>query len=521
MDIPEQVCITRDNVQVAVDGILYLKVMDPERASYGISNYIFAITQLAQTTLRSEIGKIELDRTFEERSNINIQVVTEVDKASEAWGVKVLRYEIKNITPPADIIAAMEKQMRAEREKRAVILQSEGERDAAINNAEGQKQQVIKASEAKKQQQINEAEGQAAAIQAVARATAEGIRAVAAVHPGRRRLRGRAAPGGRAVRPPVRQHRERRQHPRRPREPVRRRLDDRLGHERDPGQGRAAPAAHAARGREPGSVSLPCSGSSVRRGRGPLHEGGAGPRGPAADARTRWSAGCAPCPTTTRRAGRPCARSAAWPATGPRTAWRPRSSPPPCSSAHGFPPLLMSLESQDHLDHVIFVFRENGRCGSVAARATPGSTAASRSSRRRGSSPSATWIPCRGPDRTLVGSASPTCASSAATTGASRVGTCWKVERWLDRLPARARAHAGTSLPGAGTPATSATSTGTVKSPSTTRTGRPGSRAHSLHGQVERRRLRLRRSGGPRLRRTVRGLLAHSADRRHRLPTHR
>jgi len=179
IDIPEQVCITRDNVQVAVDGILYLKVMDPERASYGISSYIFAITQLAQTTLRSEIGKIELDRTFEERTNINIQVVTEVDKASEAWGVKVLRYEIKNITPPQDIIAAMEKQMRAEREKRAIILQSEGERDAAINSAEGQKQQVIKASEAKKQQQINEAEGQASAILAVARATAEGIDSVA------------------------------------------------------------------------------------------------------------------------------------------------------------------------------------------------------------------------------------------------------------------------------------------------------------------------------------------------------
>ena len=179
MDIPEQVCITRDNVQVAVDGILYLKVMDPERASYGISNYTFAITQLAQTTLRSEIGKIELDRTFEERTHINIQVVTEVDKASEAWGVKVLRYEIKNITPPADIIAAMEKQMRAEREKRAVILTSEGERDAAINSAEGHKQQVIKASEAKKQQQINEAEGQASAILAVAKATGEGIRSVA------------------------------------------------------------------------------------------------------------------------------------------------------------------------------------------------------------------------------------------------------------------------------------------------------------------------------------------------------
>ena len=179
IDIPEQVCITRDNVQVAVDGILYLKIMDPERTSYGINNYIFAITQLAQTTLRSEMGKIELDRTFEERTAINIQVVTEVDKASEAWGVKVLRYEIKNITPPADVIAAMEKQMRAEREKRAVILTSEGERDAAINSAEGAKQQVIKASEAKKQQQINEAEGQASAILAVARATGEGIRSVA------------------------------------------------------------------------------------------------------------------------------------------------------------------------------------------------------------------------------------------------------------------------------------------------------------------------------------------------------
>ncbi len=178
-EIPEQVCITRDNVQVAVDGILYLKILDPERASYGISNYTFALTQLAQTTLRSEMGKIELDRTFEERTHINSQVVAEVDKASEAWGVKVLRYEIKNITPPADIIAAMEKQMRAEREKRAVILQSEGERDAAINSAEGQKQQVIKASEAKKQQQINEAEGQASAILAVAKATAEGIDSVA------------------------------------------------------------------------------------------------------------------------------------------------------------------------------------------------------------------------------------------------------------------------------------------------------------------------------------------------------
>src|SRR5207249_7531101 len=146
---------------------------------YGISDFYFAVSQLAQTNLRSEIGKIELDRTFEERTNINLQVVNEVDKASEAWGVKVLRYEIKNITPPKDVLAAMEKQMRAEREKRAVILTSEGQRDAAINNAEGEKQQVIKASEAKKQQQINEAEGQAAAILAVAEATSEGIRKVA------------------------------------------------------------------------------------------------------------------------------------------------------------------------------------------------------------------------------------------------------------------------------------------------------------------------------------------------------
>jgi len=179
IDIAAQVCITRDNVQVGVDGILYLKVMNPERASYGISNYIFAITQLAQTTLRSEIGKIDLDKTFEERMNINLQVVQELDKASEPWGVKVLRYEIKNITPPHDVLAAMEKQMRAEREKRAVILTSEGARDANINNAEGEKQQVIKASEARRQQQINEAEGQASAILAVANATAEGIRKVA------------------------------------------------------------------------------------------------------------------------------------------------------------------------------------------------------------------------------------------------------------------------------------------------------------------------------------------------------
>lgn len=178
LDITEQTCITRDNVQVGVDGILYLQVLDPQLASYGITNYMFAIAQLAQTTLRSEIGKIDLDRTFEARATINANVVSELDKASAAWGVKVLRYEIKNILPPKDVLQAMEKQMRAEREKRAVILTSEGERDAKINQAEGDKQRVIKASEANQQQQINEAQGQAQAILAVATATAEGLRRV-------------------------------------------------------------------------------------------------------------------------------------------------------------------------------------------------------------------------------------------------------------------------------------------------------------------------------------------------------
>ncbi len=179
IDIPEQICITRDNVQVGVDGILYLKVLNPERAAYGISDFSFAIRQLAQTTLRSEIGQIDLDKTFEERSNINARVVSELDKATEPWGVKVLRYEIKSINPPQDILSAMEKQMRAEREKRATILNSEAVREANINTAEGEKQKVIKSSEARRQQQINEAEGQASAILAVAAATAEGLRRVA------------------------------------------------------------------------------------------------------------------------------------------------------------------------------------------------------------------------------------------------------------------------------------------------------------------------------------------------------
>ncbi len=179
IDIPEQTCITRDNVQVGIDGVLYLRVLDPQSTSYGITDYVFAIVQLAQTALRSEIGRIDLDRTFEVRAVINANVVAELDKASEPWGVKVMRYEIKNINPPRDVLSAMEKQMRAEREKRAVVLNSEGERDAKINEAEGDKQRVIKASEAAKQQQINEAEGEAAAILAVATATAEGLRQVA------------------------------------------------------------------------------------------------------------------------------------------------------------------------------------------------------------------------------------------------------------------------------------------------------------------------------------------------------
>ncbi|MDE2702399.1 MAG: paraslipin [Chloroflexi bacterium] len=187
VDIPEQICITRDNVQVGVDGVIYMQVLDARLASYGITNFRFAISQLAQTTLRSEVGKLDLDRTFEERAAINASVVTELDKASDAWGVKVLRYEIRNINPPADVLGAMEKQMRAEREKRATVLNSEGERDAVINNAEGAKQRVVLESEAARQQQINEAEGEAQAILSIANATADGLRAIAASV---------AAPGG-------------------------------------------------------------------------------------------------------------------------------------------------------------------------------------------------------------------------------------------------------------------------------------------------------------------------------------
>ena len=178
IDVPQQVCITRDNVQISVDGVLYMQVVDGRRASYGIGDYTFAIAQLAQTTLRSEIGKIDLDRTFEERSTINACVVEAVDRASDPWGVKVLRYEIRDIAPPSDVLNAMEKQMRAEREKRATILASEADRDSQINRAEGEKQRVLRESEAQRQRQINEAEGEAQAIIAVATATAEGIRKV-------------------------------------------------------------------------------------------------------------------------------------------------------------------------------------------------------------------------------------------------------------------------------------------------------------------------------------------------------
>jgi len=181
LDIPEQVCITKDNVQVGVDGVLFFRVIDPARASYGVHNYVQAIVQIAQTTLRSEIGKLDLDRTFEEREHVNNAIVMAVDKATDPWGVKILRYEIKSITPPRDVLAAMEKQMRAEREKRAKILESEGDRDSKINRAEGDKQETIKNSEADKQKLINEAQGQASAILAVAEATANGLKQVADV----------------------------------------------------------------------------------------------------------------------------------------------------------------------------------------------------------------------------------------------------------------------------------------------------------------------------------------------------
>ncbi len=180
IDVPPQQCITRDNITVDVDGILYMQVMDAAKASYGIGNYLFATTQLAQTTMRSEMGKLDLDRSFEERTSINAAIVAAVDKASDPWGIKVTRYEIKNITPPQTIRDAMEKQMRAEREKRAMIAESEGERQSKINRAEGERQQAIALSEGERARRINEAEGKAKEILLVAEAQATGIEKVAA-----------------------------------------------------------------------------------------------------------------------------------------------------------------------------------------------------------------------------------------------------------------------------------------------------------------------------------------------------
>ena len=179
IDVPSQMCITKDNIAIEIDGVLYMQVLDAKKASYGIENYHFASAQLAQTTLRSEIGKLELDKTFEERDTINANIINALDKASEPWGLKITRYEIANITPPKSVQDALEKQMRAERERRSQIALSEGEREAAINVAEGHKQQVIKESEAQKLRQINEAEGKAQEITLLAGATAEGIRNIA------------------------------------------------------------------------------------------------------------------------------------------------------------------------------------------------------------------------------------------------------------------------------------------------------------------------------------------------------
>ena len=178
-DIPSQTCITKDNVTVEVDGLLYIQVMDSKLSAYGINDYRMAASQLAQTTLRSCIGKIDLDKTFEERETINAQVVDSIDQAAQAWGVKVLRYEVKDILPPESVKNAMEAQMTAEREKRAAIAKSEGDRQSTINRAEGERQDAILRSEGEKQRRINEAEGQAREILAVAEATAEGLRLIA------------------------------------------------------------------------------------------------------------------------------------------------------------------------------------------------------------------------------------------------------------------------------------------------------------------------------------------------------
>ncbi|MDR0779092.1 MAG: paraslipin [Pseudomonadales bacterium] len=178
IDVPSQGGITKDNISLTVDGVLYLRVLDPYKATYGVDNYIFAVTQLAQTTMRSELGKMELDKTFEERNQLNANIVDAINEASAPWGIQVLRYEIRDITPPASVLAAMEAQMKAERMKRAQILESEGDRQSAINRAEGEKASVVLGAEAQKAQQVLKAQGEAEAIIAVAEAQAAALRKV-------------------------------------------------------------------------------------------------------------------------------------------------------------------------------------------------------------------------------------------------------------------------------------------------------------------------------------------------------
>jgi len=181
VDVPSQSAITKDNISLTVDGVLYFRVLDPYKASYGVDDYIFAVIQLSQTTMRSEIGKMELDKTFEERDSLNSNIVSAINDASAPWGVQVLRYEIKDIVPPASVMEAMERQMKAEREKRAKVLESEGDRQAAINVAEGEKQSKVLAAEADKAEQILKAEGEANAILQVAKAQAEALDMVGTV----------------------------------------------------------------------------------------------------------------------------------------------------------------------------------------------------------------------------------------------------------------------------------------------------------------------------------------------------
>ena len=221
LDVPSQVCITRDNTQLQVDGIIYFQVTDPMRASYGSSNYIAAITQLAQTLLRSVIGKMELDRTFEERDHINLSVVAALDEAATNWGVKVLRYEIKDLTPPAAILHSMQAQITAEREKRALIAASEGRKQEQINIATGEREAFIARSEGQRQAEINKAQGEAAAIVAVADATAEAIREGRRGDPPAGRRAGGAAQGGAAGGRGVRAARAEEQHDDRAEQPER------------------------------------------------------------------------------------------------------------------------------------------------------------------------------------------------------------------------------------------------------------------------------------------------------------